>query len=557
MLPLLQMQPRMQGLPYFDLNSDFFPLHQQPQHIPRSANPYQNANSGPSHRAFPIRASQPSAPALHRITSSFIHARASDNNEYSLRRKTPNGTIDNGYDGSMTHLASGPPALKHMIVPANPKIYPTAVVQRPPNPSANAPQHPSHHPTPTPAAWPYSTANVSNNNPDQAIDSLNSALASFGGWGPGQTAQDHASGVHANNPLLQSLPQHHNYQPSPAMQPILGPSYHQSLSPTVFSPAGFQQQPIWRDGGGMSDYRPSVPLAPVFIPQNAAVDSAFMPPQPTIHPGLTNGPLLGQAVPFRMHLSNHPLDDGFNRYGQHHSVVNTPHHRLEALSLGSATPGATPSTLRDGSSNARFKERALAQAHKTYADLLVYLSHSRKAHNTLGLGSRSSSKMVVFPRPPKQLSSSLSQARPRPSHSLTDPAAIHAQKLVHKGPHAARGFTYGSHSADPHSMGIQDGVDQHAVGLTSVPAEILGNPGMHNNLFATGIHQAHPRDMNSPLLNAKASLDVLSNLCEHSGWKWADGMLLGGCLHYGLEHYEEALDWFKRIISLDERYVRP
>jgi len=105
-------------------------------------------------------------------------------------------------------------------------------------------------------------------------------------------------------------------------------------------------------------------------------------------------------------------------------------------------------------------------------------------------------------------------------------------------------------------MGIPDGVDQLAAGLTSVPAEILGNPSMHNAaLFANGAHRAHARDMSSPLLNAKASLDVLSNLCEHSGWKWADGMLLGGCLHYGLEHYEEALDWFKRIISLDERYT--
>ncbi len=27
-----------------------------------------------------------------------------------------------------------------------------------------------------------------------------------------------------------------------------------------------------------------------------------------------------------------------------------------------------------------------------------------------------------------------------------------------------------------------------------------------------------------------------------------------GCLHYGLERYEEALEWFKRIIDLDARY---
>jgi len=32
-------------------------------------------------------------------------------------------------------------------------------------------------------------------------------------------------------------------------------------------------------------------------------------------------------------------------------------------------------------------------------------------------------------------------------------------------------------------------------------------------------------------------------------------MLLGGCLHYGLERYEEALEWFKRIVNLDPSHV--
>jgi hypothetical protein len=32
-----------------------------------------------------------------------------------------------------------------------------------------------------------------------------------------------------------------------------------------------------------------------------------------------------------------------------------------------------------------------------------------------------------------------------------------------------------------------------------------------------------------------------------------DGMLMGGCLCYSLERYEDALDWFKRIVVLDKR----
>ncbi|CAI0653463.1 unnamed protein product [Colletotrichum noveboracense] len=60
---------------------------------------------------------------------------------------------------------------------------------------------------------------------------------------------------------------------------------------------------------------------------------------------------------------------------------------------------------------------------------------------------------------------------------------------------------------------------------------------------------------NSPLANAKSSLEILTHLCEQSGWKWIDGVLLGGCLHYGLEHFEEAMEWFNRIISLDSDHV--
>jgi tetratricopeptide (TPR) repeat protein len=58
---------------------------------------------------------------------------------------------------------------------------------------------------------------------------------------------------------------------------------------------------------------------------------------------------------------------------------------------------------------------------------------------------------------------------------------------------------------------------------------------------------------NYPTENARASLEILHSLCEQSEWNWVDGMLLGGCLHYALEKYEEALEWFKRIIELNAK----
>jgi hypothetical protein len=54
---------------------------------------------------------------------------------------------------------------------------------------------------------------------------------------------------------------------------------------------------------------------------------------------------------------------------------------------------------------------------------------------------------------------------------------------------------------------------------------------------------------------ATEALEILTNLCEQSGWSWIDGMLLGGCLAYGLEEYHKALDWYSKIILLDSKSV--
>ena len=56
---------------------------------------------------------------------------------------------------------------------------------------------------------------------------------------------------------------------------------------------------------------------------------------------------------------------------------------------------------------------------------------------------------------------------------------------------------------------------------------------------------------------AKSALEMIGDLCRESGWRWIDGMLLGGCLAYGLEQYEKALDWYSKIIAIDSRYLLP
>jgi len=65
--------------------------------------------------------------------------------------------------------------------------------------------------------------------------------------------------------------------------------------------------------------------------------------------------------------------------------------------------------------------------------------------------------------------------------------------------------------------------------------------------------QASSQIPTSPMTKAKEALEILTTLCDQSGWSWIDGMLLGGCLAYGLEEYHKALDWYSKIIALDPK----
>ena len=516
MLPLVQMhhmvQPQLDYAgPHQGHMKPDYSSHYHGSHLSHPTSPLQNTNSTP--RAFAIRSNQ-HVPGLHRITTTFTRLHAHDQAEHSLRRKTPNGTIDNGYDGSLTHLASGPPPLKHMIVPASSNIFPTAVVQRvPTQPVGGLLQQQQQQPRPV-GTWPYH-ATTPTSKFDLGTEAPGSSPQTPRGWGiaPPNPLLDSGTGDGAN--FLQPATQQ-NHHGVPGLQPLLGPEYHQPLSQTVCSPYGYQQSAVWSDGG--VGYRTSIPLANGYTPQNS-VDGAFMPSQTTIHTGLANPPGLGQPGNFDLRLPSHqPLEDGFTSYARNRNQWAATHaaHR-NSLFMQPPTAGylAKAASAGDAGTSARFRDRALQNGHKAYNDLLFYLTNAKKAsHGRRGSGVRPSHKMVVYPKPSTSPTGTGSKVRPFPSP--LEPLANYTQQLAQKEA-VARAFL------------MSQGVNGHR---------------HHHRQYHEG---------NNLVVLARASLGMLSNLCEQSGWKWVEGMLLGGCLHYGLEHYEEALEWFKRIVNLDAK----
>lgn len=57
----------------------------------------------------------------------------------------------------------------------------------------------------------------------------------------------------------------------------------------------------------------------------------------------------------------------------------------------------------------------------------------------------------------------------------------------------------------------------------------------------------------SPVNAATAALDILDRLCQESSWNWTEGMLLSGCLAYGLGDYDKAMNWYLKILSHDPK----
>ena len=164
--------------------------------------------------------------------------------------------------------------------------------------------------------------------------------------------------------------------------------------------------------------------------------------------------------------------------------------------------------------NGQFKEKALAWAHGVYVELLLYLQLTRRSSQSSkrppGLG-RSYSQASIYPKPPRQ--SSFSSVL-RPSAEL---------------------------------------YEQPACRLDDVQRAVISN-GRRSSLPLTGQMEKKQSSGNSATVeNGKHALEMLTNLCRESEWRWIDGMLLGGCLAYGLEDYHKALEWYTKIVSIDPR----
>ncbi|KAH7141155.1 glycosyl transferase family 41-domain-containing protein [Dactylonectria estremocensis] len=482
MLPLLQRPPNevTPPPPNFDAFVSF------PGNDASSVNShYPRDISFTYQRAFPIRTSQP-----HRRPSA-VNSFYSSHPEYHLRRKTPNGTIDAGYDGSPTSLSHGPPPLKHLGLPrsATSTAFPGAALAALPLRGHNV--NSDHHRFSSPS-------NIGVND-----DARHTRMVSAP-WPLAGDMSNFPGAFQENTQTLLLTGRHHR---SSAYYDVSGmfPSIYQPLlRANEYNVRAFCPPPVV-----MND---SLPLGqiPLYATQPTWNHGNYVrpggaPSRPAQQPDF--GSKIHKLVPELLH---HPsFDDSIER----EATLNVPglrqtnadtsqHDSIGITQLQSYSPGFR--------GQHGFREKVLSQAHKSYMDLLAHLQTARRSQSgktNTGLGT--ATKLLVYPKPP------------RPSLKILESVE----------------------SSTPTRFSERDhGRNYHLGNYTTIHP-----PGTFSHSLSGG--------RMSVFAMANSSLEMLNSLCEQSGWNWIEGILLGGCLHYGMEQYEEALEWFSRITTLDSSHV--
>ncbi|KAK2747508.1 hypothetical protein FQN57_002000 [Myotisia sp. PD_48] len=523
--------------------------------------------------------------------------------EHTLRRKTPNGTLAAGYDATPSDRSIQPPATKHLLV----SLLDNQIMPQSRLPMGSLQSLPStqlqgfssifkQDPTRTHSVPNGTSHDLLNNswirslNQHQGMDSI---LAQGGTIPAGQR---------------------YYWQNVPTVPTVLASSYQTGLAGPE-SGGGGQYGPYWPDGGFIP-YRPaayrdtrymSTPSiggsvlhgnSGPFADQQSLFNRQSLPPSELVSPGFNwnslppqsnlpmHQPFYGHDIPRHQqhfHPSHGPLK-GPDAIWEPNPISYQPPQNLQDPHLLDPTDplrwqrpvhnGLHSSTIEPISTprSSEFKEKTLAWAHSVYVDLLASLHSARKKASQAGVEtqSRDALKPSIYPKPPRQPGSDFSAH----SDSSSGPIGNNAQRILPSHPQRSHSIHINTpspgffdakrvncHRPAP-SVGsfMQNSKSMHM----SQPFNIQTNPDSlmsgYNTIrrgSGTSVSRMFSPTHDATSINEKAAtaLDMLASLCKESDWAWIDGMLVGGCLAYGLADYTRAMRWYTRIIKKDSTHV--
>ncbi|PWW77099.1 Glycosyltransferase Family 41 protein [Tuber magnatum] len=229
--------------------------------------------------------------------------------------------------------------------------------------------------------------------------------------------------------------------------------------------------------------------------------------------------------------------------------VNTPEVQLQLLQLDG--PGS--SLAHHDTTNPQFRDKVLAWAHGVYVDLLAALQAQQRqleGNSQEANRSRTQLKVGLFPRPPLQ---------PQVNNWRSDNAcAPHPFPfLFAASDNPSEHNTHDIWSGGEQSYEKKQPMDCYSAGSLHRASSGIGNnaPNILNITSLGGFGNVINQRPSSATASAVAALDMLNELCASSNWAWLDGMLLGGCLAYGLGDLTRAIDWYSKILEVDRGHV--
>ncbi|KAK5106200.1 hypothetical protein LTS08_000317 [Lithohypha guttulata] len=397
----------------------------------------------------------------------------------------------------------------------------------------------------------------------------------------------------ADSVLLQSTPYASEQQTSRntwSKVPTVMPSNLQSSFGPTASAGQQYYGPYWPDGT-FSPYRPAPVRNDRFfhwrhsrdLSQNSRPHQVNQVNQVNLEPIWTHGPALNAqqfaqgTVQGVRSLQSLPPRDGYVPYLSFQDrisdalVAGTSYHDRPTteegqFSISEQVPFKPQNQRGDGTLHATAASELIAQrdqafswAYRIYIDLLANIQRDSKLgrQHTNQLGqSRTVVKPAIFPRPPQRAQSHFTR-------SLNLKNGNQGSYKMHAG----------GESYQPMSIEASDR-PQTAIRMTRRKTDsAAGGPGsfQSNNDYSSLV--GNPVDtslsfqerfnvMTGALMstqqhidNAAAALDTIEAICRDSEVSWTDGMLLAGCLAYGIGNYTQALKWYQKVVKLDSNHV--
>ncbi|KAK5118737.1 hypothetical protein LTR85_007943 [Meristemomyces frigidus] len=496
--------------------------------------------------------------------------------ENTLRRKTPNGTLNAGYDGA----AEDTNPQKHQLLFNDGYNQPSAGDSKPTFLQHQQQQSSDHGAWSTPSGY---------------------------GWAGSQYPQPQSMPV--MDSMLHQMPMQHlsaQQYYGQTVPSVLQPSY-QYLGPTASGGQGAGPYgPYWHDGTFVP-YRPAALRDPRFYHHPSAHWPGSLPSSQMAHhaqmwqhhamsqghpwtPGHGNALYsLNGALP-HVQASQTPLQ----AYGDHHSMANRQNSTDYApTSLPQWPDSAIASTGVDeefGSSspNGRQRDKTFVWALQQYRELLGYIHHTRRQQQqSRHIHGQQMPRPAFYPKPPKlpPSGSSLHAKRRRTgSDSLAITGdAVPTLSRADTAPNLDDNHAYDSGTSTPKlrptSLWSPSGVQyqdneysrrasheqwqkppqqQQQQQWAQPPSQHTGDRyrtlrRTSGSSVATIVSQP-PMD-DSPPSRAAVALTYMTKLCQDTEWQWTDGMHLGGCLAYGLGNYQKALRWYNKVLEMDPKHL--